>query len=139
MKEEKNQPDKIRSKRSKRRKVRWGFLFLLLFMALVIFVLGRAVWRLWEKNVYARESFLETKNKLNDLELRQRFLLEKLSLLQTERGVEEEIRANLPVAKPGEKLVNIVEDRRQIASSTDGESKVDQGAFWRFWRWLTGR
>ena len=83
----------------------------LILAALTILVLS-ALWTVW--NVYRKSSEsarlnIEAQARLLDLQQRQALLQSDLDKLQTERGMEEALRAEYGMGKAGEGMVVIVE------------------------------
>lgn len=91
---------------------------ILLFLFVLFLIMGRAVWRFWEKNSLAESNLVSSEIHLKQLEERKKMLESKLKKLETARGVEEEIRTNYLVTKPGEKVINIVETEKATITST---------------------
>ena len=80
-------------------------IFLLL---LLVIALGRSVYLIWHRERVAdneRQAILE---QIEAMETRQAQLTTDLTLLQTDRGVEERIRQQFSVAKAGEQVVSVV-------------------------------
>jgi len=76
---------------------------------------------------YKKELIL---NEINDLKEKEVTLNENIAKLKTEEGQEEVIREKYQVAKPGEKMVVIVdEDRNQSSEMKDKDNHS-------FWNWL---
>lgn len=85
-------------------------------LALLIILLSGSIYRLYEKQRLVsaeRRSFLK---EVERLRARQTELAQEVAKLGTERGVEEEIRENFNVVKPGEKVITFVID--EAATST---------------------
>ena len=80
---------------------------------------------------------METRNKkedvlekIDDLKGRETSLSSDIAKLQTEEGQEEIIRSKYQLAKPGEKVVTIVNE--DANENTSPEVKVSHG----FWNWV---
>ncbi len=99
-------------------------LFLLLIL---ICILAKANFEIYKKHENSFNNLKETKKELNNLKERQSMLSFEISKLETEEGIEEEIRSKFDVAKPGETVVVIVED----ASSTEKNSDTSDDGFWK--------
>ncbi len=92
---------------------------ILLVLFILLLIMARAVWRLWQKNDMAQKNLLVSAEHLRQLEERKEALDLKMTKLKTSRGVEEEIRVNFSVVKPGEKVINLVEpDKPTTTAST---------------------
>jgi cell division protein FtsB len=79
----------------------------LLLVAIV--VLARAVWGLYQKERESAANALTANTELQKLEDRRSMLESELSKLETDEGIEEEIRQKYSVSKPGENVVIIVD------------------------------
>ncbi|OJI09428.1 MAG: hypothetical protein COV08_01140 [Candidatus Vogelbacteria bacterium CG10_big_fil_rev_8_21_14_0_10_49_38] len=97
-------------------------------LAVICFLLARAVWGLWQKNNLAQGNLEASAARLAELEAHQRDLADKLAKLKTERGVEEEIRTNFAVVKAGEKVIKIVP-----ATPTTTPTTTPPKPWWKFW------
>ena len=77
---------------------------------LVIVAVGvRGVWGVYLKERESRQIRAEAEAKLNDLKQREAELRTDISVLRTDRGVEEELRERYDLAKDNEGVVVIVE------------------------------
>jgi len=85
-----------------------------------------------EKESSERLRYLEEKE--NSLSLREQELRKGVARLQTEEGIENEIKEKFSVTQEGEYVAVIVDDRR-ISSSTDELRLV---WYKRFWSFITG-
>jgi cell division protein FtsB len=111
--------------RNKIRKIvySWFTLFLLL---IIVILLGRGVWNVYKnENVssYNEERSNEVYRKLED---RSNFLSSEIDALETDKGIETEIRDKFRVVKEGEQLAIII-------NSGDDEGEpvvVDEESFW---------
>lgn len=99
------------------RKALYGRLILLALIILLLIV-GRGAWLLWQKNLVAEDNLVSSEIRLKQLEERKKMLNLKLAKLGTSRGVEEEIRTNFSVVKPGEKVINIVDPAKATNTPT---------------------
>ena len=87
----------------------WGILGV---SALVALLLGNAAWHVWEKQQQAALEYRTQAAALVELQGRKDALHQKLSALDTDRGVEAELRERYSVAKPGEELIVVVEPKK---------------------------
>jgi cell division protein FtsB len=95
----------------------WYRLLLIFLLILNIFLL-RGVWRVYQKSQIAGDNYLSAKERLDNLTKRQQILSERLENLKTDQGMEEQIRNNFSVVKPGEKVVVIVDTPTSTATTT---------------------
>lgn len=86
----------------------WPALAVLL---LLVLLLGRATWRVSARWGQVRNDALQARARYQETEERFKELGEEVKRLGTERGLEEELRRNFPVAKPGEEVVIIVDSK----------------------------
>jgi hypothetical protein len=75
------------------------------FLVMVVLFLGRAVFDVLGKYRESAHNVAETRSSFSGLEAREDKLIEELSFLETEQGVESEIRKKFSVAREGEKAV----------------------------------
>lgn len=102
----------------------WVWFLISLFVTLFMV---RGVYGVWQKNQVSRENLEAMEDKLDELKERKDDLERKVEALQTDRGLEEAFRENLPVAKPGEKVIIVV-------SPEDEPQKEEESSGWsRFW------
>jgi cell division protein FtsB len=90
-----------------------------LFILILFF--ARASWQLYKKERESAANAVQSQNALNRLEDRQKVLNDEIARLQTDEGVEEEIRAKYGVSKPGEQVLIIVDDKK--ATTTEEKPK----------------
>ena len=83
---------------------------LLLVFALLVLV-GKATWNLYAKERESRRNLDRVEAELLGLQLREEHLRADIARLKTPEGIEEEIREQFQVAKPGERMVVLVPDR----------------------------
>ena len=86
---------------AEKRRQRWFYALLILLIVLNGFLV-RGVWRVYQKSQIAGDNYLSAKERLDILTTRQKVLTDRLASLQTERGLEEQIRGNFSVVKPGD-------------------------------------
>lgn len=78
------------------------------------------------KNEEAKKDLAETEKRMTDLE-------RDINRLQSESGIEEEIRKNLNMSKPGEEVLVIV-DKKEENDKIEEESK--KRFFEKIWEWV---
>ncbi len=77
---------------------------------LIIVAIGaRGVWGVYKKAQESHELRVEAEAKLNDLKQREAELRADISMLRTDRGIEEQLRERYDLAKDNEGVVVIVE------------------------------
>ena len=107
--------------RRKMRNVVYSKPVLILFLGVSIFMLY-SVWGVFEKEKDTRVKKNQRAAILADLEEREEVLRDEIERLNTEKGIEEEIRSKFEVAKDGEKVIVIVEPPEEV-NTTDIKQK----------------
>lgn len=83
----------------------------ILLLLVLLLLTGKAAWGVFEKERESRKALTEASASLTALETREKELKARIARLNTEEGIEAEIREQFPVTKPGEKMVVIVEEK----------------------------
>ncbi len=98
-----------------KKKRSWFFspvVFVLLLLLMV--VLLKSVWALYGKSQLVGTERGRAYEEWHELDLRRQGLEAKVASLQTDRGIEAELREKFAIVKPGEKVVSIVEDEAAL-------------------------
>lgn len=103
------------------------FSFILLIAT--VFLL-KSVWGVYKKDSVARINMEEAEVTLANLQKKKAGLEKEISKLNTERGVEEELRRRFQVVKPGEQVLVIVDKNQNKAPAVVAEKT--------FWQTLLG-
>jgi len=82
-----------------------------ILMAVLIVFMAKATWSVYAKERDSRGNLLKATENLASLEAREDNLFGQIDRLQTPEGVEAEIRGQFQVAKPGERMVVVVEKK----------------------------
>src|ERR1035437_2788325 len=98
--------------------------FVILFI-LIIF-LGKSTLDIYKKYKISSDNYNETKKEYDSLQSRKGMLSSEINKLNTESGIEEEIRSKFSVAKPGETVVTVIDS--SSSTSTDGNNS--RKGFW---------
>jgi cell division protein FtsB len=109
------------------RKVIYSRVTLFVLFVLVI-LLGRATYDIYIKNQLSQTDYNSVKKEYDDLTSRQAMLDSEIARLNTQAGIEEEIRGRFSVAKPGEEIITVVDDE----STGTPESSSDQSLWQKF-------
>ncbi|MCX6717598.1 MAG: septum formation initiator family protein [Candidatus Taylorbacteria bacterium] len=115
------------------RKVIYSRITIFVLFVVVIFLL-RAVYDIYKKERVSFKSVASVEENYNDLKNRQSMLKSEIERLNTDKGVEEEIRSKFSVSKPGETVVVIVDN----SSNTSTDSENTGQSFWQKifgWMW----
>ena len=99
----------------------WSATVLLVAAALY---LGSSTWRVYTKMVAVRAERIEAEDERTTLTTRSEGLAAALATLNTERGVEEEIRARYPLVKPGEVEFILVDADSNPATASAPVGKI---------------
>lgn len=97
-------------RKKKIRRFLYSRLALCILLALILLI-GRATWSVYKKEQGSGQNLHRATAELAALEAREKNLTEKIRRLKTPEGVEAEIREQFQVAKPGERMVVVVEDK----------------------------
>jgi cell division protein FtsB len=114
------------------RKVMYSRITIFIFFIIVIFLV-RAVYDIYKKERMSAKSVASVEENYNDLKNRQNMLKSEIERLNTDKGIEEEIRSKFSVAKPGETVVVVIDS----SSSTSTDSESAEKGFWnRIFGWM---
>ena len=80
----------------------------LLLLMVVIFLLGRAVWAMYERDQFTRSERAKIELTLKDLTDRKAMLADTLDALNTTEGQEQAMRDKFSVVSPDEYMVTVV-------------------------------
>ena len=100
----------------------------IIFLALVFSAV-----KVYKKSRISVQKFQEIKEERAGLEKRNAELAAEAARLESESGREREIRKRFDVAKPGEKILVIVDKTSEDVKINGAENNV--GFFSRIWRW----
>jgi cell division protein FtsB len=114
------------------RKVMYSRITIFIFFIIVIFLV-REVYDIYKKERMSAKSVASVEDNYNDLKNRQNMLKSEIERLNTDKGIEEEIRSKFSVAKPGETVVVVIDN--SSSTSTDSES-VEKGFWNKIFGWM---
>jgi len=104
-----------------------------ILLLLVLFV-GRSVWGVYQKNKIASYHYNQSQENLEELRARQVEISSSVERLSSERGIEEEIRRTLPVAREGEGVIVILDQEADVEVAGDNELPANRDSWWhRLW------
>lgn len=98
---------------SRKRKVR-QIMFsvpVLILLFIILFFVAKGSWGVYKKYSLSKNELENSQSDLALLEEKKKTIEAKIEKLNTETGVEKEIRSKFDVAREGEKLIVIVEDK----------------------------
>ena len=108
--------------------------WLQIFLGIVLLALIFSTVKVYKKSRLSADKSKEIKEELASLEKRNAELAAEAARLESESGQEREIRKRFDVAKPGEKIIVIVDKNSEDVKINGAENKG--GFFSRFWRWV---
>lgn len=100
-------------------------------LCIVIAIAAKETWDLYAKERHARELLENARVRQESLGEREAFLKSELANLGDEEGVEGELRERFGIAKPGEKVIVLIDEE---ATTTFEEPK--KGWWARLWSWF---
>ncbi|HEY4473891.1 MAG TPA: septum formation initiator family protein [Candidatus Paceibacterota bacterium] len=101
---------------------------------LLLLVVANSTWHVYQKQREAAHEYNLQAEALVDLEARNESLRRKLSALNTDRGIEEELRERFSVAKPGEEVIVLVDAEK---SGVDGNAESRESIWQSFLDWVS--
>ncbi len=86
-------------------------IFYLMFLGALcaVSIVGLATWNVFQKEREARKNLSDERMALGELEFRRDTLTAQLARLETDRGLEEEIRKRFPLVRDGEEVIVLIE------------------------------
>jgi len=101
--------------------------------ALVLFG-AMAAWSVFQKERIVKNELNRTAEYLADLDERESALQATLSALETERGIESEVRQRFPLAKSGEEVIVLLDAKD---SAVDSDASLRKSIWQSFWGLFT--
>jgi len=98
----------------------------LIILAIIFIIILKATWGVYKKEYISSENLDKEKVELAKLQSRQKDLAQAISYLNTDEGVENEIRTKFRAVKEGENLAVIID---AIATRTPEKASTTRG-FW---------
>lgn len=96
---------------------------ILIALSIGILFFGHATWKVYVRERDSAASVVRSQTQLAKLKDREMLLKSELERLNTEEGIEEEIRSKYGVSKPGEQMIIIV-DPEEATTTTLQESET---------------
>lgn len=97
----------------------------LVVLIIVVAVFAKGTWSVYTKAQFAEENRTRAEQELEKLETREAALQEELLRLETERGLEEEIRQKFDVGREGEQMIVLVD-----APDPEPEIVIEEPSVW---------
>ncbi|OGZ04487.1 MAG: hypothetical protein A2648_01445 [Candidatus Lloydbacteria bacterium RIFCSPHIGHO2_01_FULL_41_20] len=101
------------------RKILYSPVLLIILLIALVF-LSRATYSLWQKNSNAKDTVFLLEKEREALGMKQNNLEARVSALKTDKGVEEAIREKFKVAKEGEGVVVVVDQKEEVGDMGAG-------------------
>lgn len=105
-----------------------GMLIILILVALFLF---NSTWDVYQKAKETADNKEFVRIELERLKEQERYLLDQINRLSTERGIEEEVRNKFNVSKENENVIIIVEES---AEEEGKEKNILNDYWWQFWK-----
>ncbi len=116
--------------RQKRRRMLSSNLTIIALCALAL-LLGKGTWDVYVKERKATELLEQAQIQQKSLNERSEFLESEIALLQNETGVETKLRERFGIARPGEKVIMLVD-----TEATTSLQKEDAGFWKKIFSWF---
>ena len=100
----------------------------------VCLLIARSTWEVYKKERHASDRAADEERSRDELLAQKQRLLSDIARLGSRRGVEEELRTKYDVAKPGERVIIVVEN--EAVATTTATSTPSFGE--RFWSMVRG-
>jgi len=119
--------------KKKARKILYSKLSIFILLILVI-LLGRSTYHIYERKQLSDNDYASVKKSYDNLNAREVMLNSEIARLNTQSGIEEEIRSKFNVSKPGERVITVVNG----SSSDEGKDRTIKniGIWSRFTSWF---
>jgi len=104
------------------------FLLFIVFLFFVFSIIG-----VYSKSREAIRKNDEVSTEFNELKAKKEYFEAEVRRLNTNAGVEEELRNKFQIAKPGEKVLVIVDDSKNNKEETNSTKSLNW--FWRIFGW----
>lgn len=107
--------------------------WLLIILGIILLALIFSTVKVYKKSQISAQKSAEIKEEIAKLEKRNAELTAEAARLESESGKEGEIRKRFDVAKPGEKILVIVDKNSEDVKINGADNKT--GFFYRIWQW----
>ena len=99
----------------------------LVILAVLLFMVADGAWQVYQKARIARDERDRAARSLQDLQARNAELTASLARVQSNEGIEEDVRQKFAVARPGEDVVIVVDDNSKKSENSEASTTV---GFW---------
>lgn len=108
----------------------------ILFILIIILVfITHGTWGIWQKSRQSKNTLEIAQVELDKLNEREKIIKKKIEKLDTETGLEEEIRSKFDVAREGEQIIVIV-DSKELPPMIVDKPKGIKGIFTTIGSWF---
>jgi cell division protein FtsB len=121
-------------RKRKAKKILYSKVTIILAFVLLVILLN-ATWNAYKNARFTKGNEERSNHELMELQDRAEFLRAKTETLSTPEGIEREIRENLPVAKEGEKVIILVEDKKTVEEEAQ-TGQVEESWWRRVFPWF---
>lgn len=99
----------------------------LVVLAVLLFMVADGAWQVYQKARIARDERDRAARSLQGLQARNAELTASLARVQSNEGIEEDVRQKFAVARPGEDVVIVVDDSAKKSENSEASTTV---GFW---------
>lgn len=103
----------------------------LVLLAVLLVLVGRATWNVYEKERHTQEKLLAAAEELAELQVRESELEENVASLGTQEGIEQELRDMYGVAREDEHVIVIVEEDNAELHTEEENTDSWLGRLWK--------
>ncbi|PCI30405.1 hypothetical protein COB55_00355 [Candidatus Wolfebacteria bacterium] len=104
----------------------------LVALVVIVILFAHGVWGVYQKSHSAKERRMHVETELEELIEKKKVLTDGINRLDTDRGIEEEIREKYRLTKEGEELIVILEDEDLSSEQTAVALPASKGVFGKF-------
>ena len=104
----------------------------LVVLSLLIVFVAHSTYGIYKKSNLSTEGYNKVKGEYENMVNRKVVLESEIERLNSDIGVEEELRSKFNIAKPGETVVVVVDSINTNQNSLKDNNKK----FWEFWNWF---
>lgn len=101
-------------------------------MSFIAVLMGMSVWERYMTAHIMKERRITAESEVEALRTKKTHLEEQVEYLEGERGIEEELRRNFDVAKPGEEVIVLTGTPDTMVENV--EESTTSSPWWQFWR-----
>ncbi len=99
---------------------------MIFFLFIIVIFLAQATWKVYKKERLTRKNLNQVADEYKKLEHRESTIKSSVDYLQTDKGVESEIRSKFRAIKPGEQVAIIINDEVKKTNTVQKEKTIWQ-------------